>query len=341
MKSQDVTRTAPSGQRTKLIDAVPLANPLVIQIFDTYACNLACQFCHYGLDKYERPKLSTKTFMTLELFQKIVDDMKGFESKIKLLRFCGAGESLLNPHIVEMVDYAVKSGVAEKVELITNGILLTPKVSLKLIESGLSQLRVSVYGLDSQKYQEVAKRKVDFDAIVENVKFFYEEKVKLNSDVKIYVKTMDVSLDERHDEQYFIDLFGQYSDSYAIERVVPNVQGLDYSTWLEQTPLYNALGVDLPEIKICPQPYHLVTICPDGRVVPCSNETMVGIGNVEGESIVDIWSGDKLREVQREMINGSRNYKGVSCETCTIVQCRPFPEDILDHGVNKLREIFN
>lgn len=340
MKSHDVTRTAPSGQRTKLIDAIPLANPLVVQIFDTYVCNLACQFCHYGLDKDVRPKLSTKTFMTLELFKKTIDDMKGFKNKIKLLRFCGAGESLLNPHILEMVDYGVKSGVAEKVELITNAIRLKPEVSCRLIESGLSQLRVSIYGLNAEKYQDVAKRKVNFETIVENVKFFYEEKVRQNSNAIVYVKTMDVSLDEQYDEKYFIDLFEKYCDVYAIERVVPNVQGLDYSAWLEKTPLYNALGVDLPEIKICPQPYHLVTVCPDGRVVPCSNETMVGIGNVGDESLVDIWNGQKLRQVQKDMIKGSRNYRGVSCETCTIVQCRPFPEDLLDDGVEKLHQVF-
>lgn len=340
MSSNDVTGAAPSGLRVKLINVLPLDTPLVVQIFDTYVCNLACQFCHYGLDKDLRPKLSTKTFMTFELFKKIINDMKCFNKNVKLLRFCGAGESLLNPNILEMVDYVVKSKVANRVELITNAIRLKPEVSRRLIESGLSQLRVSIYGLNSEKYRDVGKRTVNFESIVENVKYFYEEKLRQKSDVVVYVKTMDVALDGQYNERYFIEIFEKYCDVYAIERVVPNVQGLDYSTWLSNTPLYNALGVKLPEIKICPQPYHLMTICPDGRVVPCSNETMVGIGNVEDESLVEIWNGNKLRKVQKEMIGGSRNYKGVSCETCTIVQCRPFPEDLLDDGVEKLMKVY-
>jgi len=340
MKKDITNLSAPSGARVRLADAIPLSVPIVVQIFDVYACNLDCQFCHYGLDKDTRPKLSTKTFMELELFKKFVDDLKQFSKKIKMLRWCGAGESLLNKNLVDMISYAHKNNVAEKIELITNGILLTPEMSKKLIAAGLTQLRVSIYGLSNSKYKEIALRNVDFNKIVENVKFFYEEKNHQKKDIKVYVKTMDVSLDNENDKEKFISIFKNHCDSFAIESVVPNVQGLDYSKWLEKTPLYNALGVNLPEIKVCPQPYHLVTICPDGRVVPCSNETMIGIGNINSETFYDIWNGKILKEVQRNMLNGSKNYKGVSCETCTIVQCRPFPEDILDNDVDRLMQIF-
>ena len=161
--SKDITSTgAPTGQRIKLVDAIPLPAPLIVQIFDIYACNLACKFCHYGLEKAKRPKLTTKPVMALSLFKKIVDDMTQFPVKIKMLRFCGAGESLLDKNIVEMVRYAAERQVAEKMELITNGILLTPRMSVDLIEAGLERLRVSIYGLSPEKYREIAGRDVDF-----------------------------------------------------------------------------------------------------------------------------------------------------------------------------------
>lgn len=340
MNKKDITSVAaPTGQRIKLADAIPLKTPLIVQIFDTYVCNLACKFCHYGLDKSERPQLSTKDYMSLELFKKIIDDLTKMPEKIKMLRFCGAGESLLNKNLVEMVRYASEKKVAHKMELITNGILLTPEMSKNLIDAGLERLRVSIYGLSSQKYKDIALRNINFEKLVENVKFFYEEKKRQKKDISVYVKTMDCSLDKKEDKELFIKLFENYCDSYAIESVVPNVQGLDYSQWLDDTPKYNALGFKLPEIKVCPQPYHLVTICPDGRVVPCSNETMIGIGDINKESFSDIWNGKILKECQQKMLNGSKNYIGASCETCTIVQCRPFPEDILDDDIAKLKEI--
>jgi len=277
--------------------------------------------------------------MELSLFKKIIDEMTQFPVKVKMLRFCGAGESLLDKNIIEMVRYAAEKRVAEKMELITNGILLTPVMSLKLIEAGLERLRVSIYGLSSEKYMEIADREVDFDELVNNVKFFYTEKEKLNPNIKMYVKTMDCCLESDLEKNRFIELFGNYCDSYAIETIVPNVQGLDYSKWLDGIPKHNALGFELPDISICPQPYHLVTICPDGRVVPCSNESMMGIGDCNNESFVDIWNGRLLKGCQIKMLDGAKNFGGV-CGTCAIVQCRPFPEDILDNDIDKLKLLF-
>ncbi len=341
MSSKNISKKqAPSGQRVKLADVLPLKAPLIVQIFDTYTCNLACTFCHYGLEKDKRPKLSTETFMELSVFKKLIDELCEMPEKLKMLRFCGAGESLLNKNIVEFVRYAADKKVSEKMELITNGTLLTPEMSVKLIDAGLERLRVSIYGLSDKKYEEVCRRKVDFDSIVRNVKFFYEEKERKNKNLNVYVKTMDVSLDSEDDKKRFIEIFKDYCDAYAIEQVVPNVQTLDYSKWLDKTPNYNALGFSLPDINVCPQPYHLVTVCPDGRVVPCSNETMTGIGNIREENFSDIWNGAILRQVQQKMLEGSKNYKGVACETCSVVQCRPFPEDILDDHIERLKEIY-
>jgi MoaA/NifB/PqqE/SkfB family radical SAM enzyme len=341
MNNKNITGvSAPTGARIKLADAIPLDRPLIVQIFDIYACNLSCKFCHYGLPKEKRPQLTTKKIMDLYLFKKIIDEMKDFKTKIKLLRFCGAGESLLDRNIVEMVSYAAEKQVAEKIELITNGVLLTPEMSTALLNSGLSQIRISIYGLSSEKYKEICNADVDFDKIVSNVRFFYEENIRLGGKTRVYVKTMDCTLETKDDEKKFVELFENYCDLYAIESVVPNVQGIDYSVWLKDgTPDYNALGVRLPHIKICPQPFHLITICPDGRVVPCSNEGMMGIGDCNTQSLPDIWRSEILRQCQHKMLDGSVAFGGV-CEKCTIVQCRPFPEDILDNDVERLKKIY-
>lgn len=337
--SKDLTGMAPSGERMVLRDHVPLSTPLILQVFDTYACNLACGFCHYGLDKNVRPELSTTTFMKFPLFKKMVDDLAEFSEPLKLLRFVGAGESLLNKDILRMVDYACQVPWVNRVELITNGILLDEEKSVALLKSGLDQLRVSIYGVNAETYLDIAKRRVDFDKIHQNVKRFYELREALSAKTRIYVKSMDVCLPKVGDEAKFSELFSGISDAYGYERVVPNVQGLDYTKWLDDTPLYNSSAVTLPKIKVCPQPYHLMTVCSDGRVVPCSNETMIGIGDIRDNSLKEIWFGETLRRVQGKMLDGSTSMKGVSCETCTIVQCRPFPEDILDGEIERLRPI--
>ncbi|HHT9158324.1 MAG: hypothetical protein A2099_08035 [Planctomycetes bacterium GWF2_39_10] len=339
MNKKDITgNAAPSGKRIKLADALPLETPLVVQIFDIYACNLACKFCSYGLPKEKRPVLSTKKVMDIRLYKKIIDDMTGFKNKIKLLRFCGAGESLLDKNIVEMIQYGMDKMVAERIELITNGILLTHEMSTAILNTGLSLIRISIYGVSAKTYKEMCCADVDFNKIVDNIRFFHKENIRLGKKTRIYIKSMDCVLNGPEEEAKFIELFGDYCDTYAIEKVRPNVAGIDYSQWIKDETLdSNALAIKLPPISVCPQPFHLITICPDGRVVPCSCESMTGVGNCSEDSIVDIWQGKALRQLQFLMLDGHKSVGGV-CEDCNIVQCRPFPEDILDNYAEILKK---
>ncbi len=342
MEEKNITgRAAPTGARIKLADALPLAAPLVVQIFHIYACNLSCKFCHYGLPKEKRPFLTSKALMDMDLFKKCIDDMADFDRRLKLLRFCGTGESLLDRNIVEMVRYAAKKGVADSIELITNGILLTPEKSAALIEAGLSRLRVSIYGVSASTYEELCGTKVAFDRIVDNVRFFYEENLRRGKKTIVYVKTMDCALKNKAEETRFINLFGNYCDTYSVELVRPNVPGIDYSVWLEEErPASNALGIQLPIIAICPQPFHLLTICPDGRVVPCTCDFMSTMGQTTVQSLKEIWFGETLRRLQRAMLDGSVN-AGDICKACSIVQCRPFPEDVLDYDAERLKPMYD
>jgi radical SAM protein with 4Fe4S-binding SPASM domain len=342
MEEKNITgRSAPTGTRIKLADALPLDVPLVVQIFHIYACNLSCRFCHYGLPKAKRPFLTSKKIMDMALFKKCIDDMADFAKKLKLLRFCGTGESLLDKNIVEMVRYAAKRRVADVIELITNATLLTHEVSTALIEAGLSRLRVSIYGVSASTYKELCGADIDFDRILDNVGFFYKENVKLGGKTTVYIKTMDCALKDKEEETRFIELFGDHCDIYSVELVRPNVPGIDYSAWLEEErPAENASGIKLPIINVCPQPFHLLTICPDGRVMPCTCDFMTSMGQCADQSLKNIWLGDTLRRFQRSMLDGSAN-AGDICKQCSIVQCRPFPEDILDHDVERLKSIYD
>jgi radical SAM protein with 4Fe4S-binding SPASM domain len=341
MDKKNITgRSAPTGARVKLAEVLPLDAPLVVQVFNIYACNLSCKFCHYGLPKEERPFLTSKKRMDLALYKKCVDDMAGFKRKIKLLRFCGTGESLLDKNIVEMIRYAAQKEIAESIELITNATLLTRELSTELVGSGLSRLRVSIYGMSAMKYKELCNADVDFEKIVENVRFFYEENARQGHKVTVHVKTMDCALNDKDEEAGFIKLFGDYCDIYSVELVRPNVPGIDYSVWLdEEKPASNALGIALPEISVCPQPFHLLTICPDGRVVPCTCDFMFSVGDCATQSLSEVWHGETLRRFQRSMLDGAST-AGAICEKCTIVQCRPFPEDVLDHDVGRLKKVY-
>ena len=59
---------------------------------------------------------------------------------------------MLHPNIAEFVSYAKKADVADRIEVVTNAVALTPAMSDKLIDAGADRLRISINGLSDEDY---------------------------------------------------------------------------------------------------------------------------------------------------------------------------------------------
>ena len=83
--------------------------------------------------------------------KKIIDDCSEFNQKLKLLRICGTGDATMNKQLKEMLTYAGKRDVAEKFEMITNGILLNEEL-ISVISKSLTRIIISIEGLNDEEY---------------------------------------------------------------------------------------------------------------------------------------------------------------------------------------------
>ncbi|MGC9197166.1 MAG: radical SAM protein, partial [Syntrophobacteraceae bacterium] len=155
MRAKIISGSAPGGTRTPLADVLPLRTPFVVQIFPIYACNFTCKYCFLSVPKSERGFVSEWPVMKLDLYKKCIDDMTRFGDQLKVLRFVGMGEPLLHKNIAEMIAYAVERRVAKRVELLTNGSLLTRPMSDALIQAGLSRMVISLQGITGDKYRQI------------------------------------------------------------------------------------------------------------------------------------------------------------------------------------------
>jgi len=63
------------------------------------------------------------------------------------------------------------------VEIITNGLLLTPETSRKLIDAGITNINISVQGVSKERYKETCGVEIDFDEYVKNLSYLYSIKV--------------------------------------------------------------------------------------------------------------------------------------------------------------------
>jgi radical SAM protein with 4Fe4S-binding SPASM domain len=337
MKAKIVSGNAPGGARTPLAEVLPLKTPFVVQVFPIYACNFTCQYCFLSVPKKERGFVSDWPIMKLDLFKKCVDELALFEDKLKVLRFVGMGEPLLHKNIAEMIAYSVSKNIAHRVELLTNGSLLTNEMSDALIDAGLSRLVISLQGITGDKYRQISNININFETFVNNIRYFYEKKTNTH----LYLKIVDYALDGKGDEQKFFEIFGDICDSIAIENAVPIMPGVDYEKVLNNSE-GNATQFGLPvsDIQVCPQAFFTMQINPDGKIVPCYQISYPGImGDVNNQTMQEIWNGETYRNFRRSMLNGRSNVNKI-CEQCNFIRYRLFPEDDLGGAVERLKGLY-
>ena len=337
LKAKDISGQAPGGKRTRLAEALPLDTPFVVQIFPVYACNFSCRYCIFSVKKAKRHFISDKIVMDFDLYKKCIDDMTRFPNKVKVLRLVGIGEPLLHKKIADMVEYAVSKDVANIVEILTNASLLTPKMSDSLVSAGLSRLVVSVQGTTKEKYKEICGTDIDFEDFIENLKYFFNNKGR----VQVYIKIVDCALDGKNDEQRFHDIFGDTCDTMAIEHAVPIHSSVDYENVLKDKDMsLTQFGLPVSEVHICPQPFFTLQINPDGKIVPCySFEYPAIMGDSHHQPVCDIWNGRRFQHFRRMMLDSTKNASEV-CAECNIIKYRLFPEDDLNNDAERLKKFY-
>ena len=103
-----------------------------VQFEITNACNLNCAMC-------PRKVLGAgEAHMDFMLYKKILDKLEG----VQRIYLTGWGEPLFYPRIIDAIKAAKDRG--HFVSITTNGILLTPVMQKRLIESGIDQVVFSV-----------------------------------------------------------------------------------------------------------------------------------------------------------------------------------------------------
>lgn len=178
-----------------------LCFPSVLQIELTNRCNLDCIMC-------PRQRMTRQIGdMSLELFKRIVDQLKN-KTEIAILHLLG--ESLLNPHLFEMIDYCKEAGI--RTILSTNSTLLRRERIQKLLEAKLDILLLSFDGFSQKTYEKI-RHGADFNKTIENVKNF------LNLKKNAYPFTI-VQMIEMKDTQGEINDFLNFWKGYRVKPLV-------------------------------------------------------------------------------------------------------------------------
>lgn len=147
---------------------VPTPDRIVVEVLDMElhgSCNYKCTFCPQSQGR-ERDFLKR---VSMEVFEKTVDD--AMQYGLKTVTLHGSGEPTLHREFPSYVQ-AVKSRGLTCISF-TNGLKLTEKLSVQLVEAGIDILRLSCIGYDEETYTRSMVRG-KYHVVRENAKRFCE-----------------------------------------------------------------------------------------------------------------------------------------------------------------------
>jgi len=247
----------------------------------TNHCNLSCLMCPVN-----QTMKRAQGYMSLALFKKIIDENPQLEF---ILPFQW-GEPLMHPQIFEMIRYASDRGIRSM--MTTNGLLLNEENIDKLFRCGLTRLTISLDGV-GEIYEKI--RNVPYEKVKQNILALLKKRNEEKASLKIDLNMVVFEMTEGAVEDYRKEWAGVVDRVQVIARL--NEKGRERKTPCRE--LWRGTMV----------------ILWDGRVVPCcaDYEANLILGDVNKESLLDIWQGEKMKALRR--MHHKRTF-GKFCRYC-------------------------
>lgn len=316
------------NDRVELKKVLPLKTPFTLNVFPINSCNFKCNFCaqslgvqglkeEYGYDVAEKMSLAT--------FENIVRQSMEFDEQYKLLSFMGHGEPLLNKDLPKMIKMASDAKIAQRIEIITNGSLLTPELSDALIESGITNVRLSLEGLSAKAYKEVSNVDIDFDNFLSNLEYFHTKGEKYGA--KLFVKVIDCSLKQGEQEKFY-KMFDKISSRMYVEKVKPVYSGVEATCGIKDLTT-DRYGNTHEKRLVCPMAFFSLAVWPNGDVAPCDAiYKPCNLGNVNSGNLREMFCGERVNNFRISLLQNKKEQM-FGCKKC----CAP---DDVSHELDEL-----
>lgn len=246
----------------------------------TNVCNLSCNFCPKTKRKYK--------FMNREEFSYILNEVKPFTEHIY---FHLMGEPLLNENIEYFLEESYNKEL--KVNLTTNGTLLSKNAEKLIRAKALRQVNISLHSFEAN---EKTRELVDY---INSVTDFINE-ATANSDIICAIRLWNIDNNElKGANNLNIEILNMLEKNLSLDFSLADKLLESYRIKLKDRVYLNmAEKFEWPNIEIetlgdevfCHGLRNQIGVLVDGTVVPCclDSEGNISLGNIFKTSLKDI-----------------------------------------------------
>jgi len=241
-------------------------------------CNASCIMCPRDEHKHGREH----GIMEQEKYERSIDEVVTLGAKKIVLT--GFGEPMLDKNLEAKIAYANKKGLSTY--FITNGSVLTDKRTRGLLEAGLSEMRISFYGMRKETYNAVMQG-LDFERTKKGLLEFIELRNKLAAKTKIQISYL-VLPENESDTEEFKRFWEPLVEAIEVWKPHNFGDGRDYRERTDKVEIKKTCG--RPENG----PFQIQW---NGEVIPCCYDynNKIVLGNAFETPILEILNSPKYR----------------------------------------------
>jgi radical SAM protein with 4Fe4S-binding SPASM domain len=325
------TKELADKNRTPLWEVVPLTTPWTMYIDITNRCNFKCIYCPTGNPDMLKKAGRIQKHMPLSMYVKIVQDMRGFDKKVRIVNLYKDGEPLVRRDFTELVKILRDADVTEKIYSKTNGALIGWHKDIAT--APMDMLGISVPHSNPDKIPDVVGVRVDYDKYRDDIKRLYEDSRRsftLNAKMAFYQMT------EADVEKFYHD-FEPITDTVAVEGLHGWGANDLGDMLMGEDPIPHD-GSPIIERLVCPLPFYMMSISSDGVTNVCCSEwgNYHRLGNVFDDTIPNLWNNDKRRAFQMMHLEG-RRFENMACKDCQYRDT--LPDYVDDHRLEMIERM--
>jgi radical SAM protein with 4Fe4S-binding SPASM domain len=240
------------------------------------------------------------------------------------------GESFLHPKLFDCIRYAKDAGVMD-VQVTTNGTLLDEKCIHKVFDSGLDRIVFSVDAHHSENYkQRYSTQK--YSSVEYNVKRFLELRTELGiSRPWVRLQASIPQTDAFHVKQTRLYIEGKFpeADMVGVNRIY------DFCDDIDSFPDLHKNYKMLP----CSYLMQRLSVFWNGDVTTCCMDynNHFKLGNVEYQTIQEIWLSEKMYQFRKTHFSGQRKTMSI-CKYCHNSTILLSDKNVLDNTPGHIAE---
>ena len=310
-------------QRTE----IAYSHPYRLYLEMTRNCNLRCQICCQSLVEIPRPEIAPE----------IIEKVKPMVPYCESVAVYGFGESLTAPHFFDYLQ-RLPFDDQQTILLTTNGILVSPDVSQRILDSPINMFEVSLDATNEDTYEFIRGVRM-WSHIVENIRYFNKLKQAMNSHKPklrlcfvamrknieqlpdfvrlakelnaefVDVGYMNVFREELREQSLFFHQDLAIQKFTEAQQVADQLQiTLNLPRYFNQEPIEDSIKHD----SNCYEPWQFVQVCCDGTILPCWN-TSRPLGDLNHQNFNEIWNNQAFQEFRRNLNSREELYR---CRYC-------------------------